>query len=54
MAPLANVPGSHVGEMAFVTVTPDDMDAFFCAPAEKLCGLSLESRHCVVEGNVWK
>ena len=38
MAPLANVPGSHVGEMAFVTVTPDDMDVFFSA---------LQPRNCV-------
>ena len=28
MAPLLNVPVSHLGEMAFVTVTPDDMDVF--------------------------
>ena len=54
MVPLLNVNVSHLGEMAFVTVTPDDMDVFFCAPAEKLCGPSLESRHCVVKGNVWK
>ena len=28
MAPLLNVPVSHLGEMAFVTMTPDDMDVF--------------------------
>ena len=28
MAPLLNVPVSHLGEMAFVTVTPDEMDVF--------------------------
>ena len=28
MAPLANVPGSHLGEIAFVTVTPDELDVF--------------------------
>ena len=38
MAPLANVPGSHFGEMAFVTVTPDDMDVCFSA---------LQPRNCV-------
>ena len=27
--PPSNIPGSHLGEMAFVTVTRDDMDVFF-------------------------
>ena len=31
LAPLSNVPGLHLGEMVFVTVTPDEMDVFFSA-----------------------
>ena len=40
MAPLSNVPGSHLREMAFVTVTPDVTDVFLSA--EVLTNISSE------------
>ena len=49
LAPPSNVPGSQLGEMAFVTVTPDVTDVFSNFPHKPAC-----CRHCVVEGNAEK
>ena len=50
MAPPSNVPWLHLGEMAFVSVTPDDIDVFSLR-SSNFMHESTSFLDCVIEGN---